>query len=188
MVLADEGGARAFGKNGDWLGRTPCLYPRKKWGLARQDAVPVPIFAERSNSRRAGICLGANCALSLSSARGCQLWWQPSGASSGVVPGSQRLSSSKGQSQRKLATQSDGPCPVRRHGGCTAEGVATAKTPSIPRLTANRSRTKSSRSRGWQSQLHGGLPCSFSLGNALSAPDSNPLACPTQHPTWPELR
>src|SRR5262245_37544356 len=61
--------------------------------------------------------------LELRRRRGRQFWWRPRGASLGVLPGSQRLSSSKGQSQRKLAAQRDRPWGKTSRGGCSTEGT-----------------------------------------------------------------
>jgi hypothetical protein len=53
-----------------------------------------------------------------------------SGASRGVPLGSQRLSSSKGQTRRETGTQSHGPRYLR--GRQAAEGYGQAKSPSVP--------------------------------------------------------
>jgi hypothetical protein len=55
------------------------------------------------------ICLSRDCDLELGGKRSRQLWWRHSGAGLAVSPGSQRLSSSKGQTTRECGTQRDRP-------------------------------------------------------------------------------
>src|SRR5438094_729864 len=59
--------------------------------------------------QEAGICLGGELDLGLSSNRDGQLLWRSPEASLRVMPESERLSSSKGQTLRKGGTQSHGP-------------------------------------------------------------------------------
>src|SRR5262249_33752350 len=91
-----------------------------------------------------GSCVPPENDLELRSKRDCQFWWQLPGASRDVLPGSQRLSSSKGQSHREVATQRDSSGSDHRPRGLLCRRGGTAKTPSIPRLTAIGDRTKSS--------------------------------------------
>ena len=93
-----------------------------------------------------------------------QSWWFVSGANLRIAPGSQRLSSSKGQTRRKAATQSHGPSATavaaRLPKGWAGEEPVRPRT-SSPSAVAGRLPLI----RGFihEGGLWEGLPCSISF-------------------------
>src|SRR5262249_52903753 len=73
-----------------------------------------------------------------------------------------RLSSSKGQSHREVATQRDSSGRDNRPRGLLCRRVGTAKTPSIPRLPAIGDCPESSRSGAGVTRYAAARPCSSS--------------------------